>query len=66
MIEIELPCCGATAHLVQLADEVRSALAELREADAEPAERMFEDVPDRDRTRKRHSLFNQAQRGPDQ
>ena len=22
MIEIELPCCGATAHLVQLADEV--------------------------------------------
>jgi hypothetical protein len=22
MIEIELPCCGATAHLEQLADEV--------------------------------------------
>lgn len=22
MIEIELPCCGATAHLVQLDDEV--------------------------------------------
>ena len=22
MIEIELPCCGATAHLDQLADEV--------------------------------------------
>lgn len=23
MIEIELPCCGATAHLDQLADRVR-------------------------------------------
>jgi hypothetical protein len=23
MIEIELPCCGAVAHLEQLADEVR-------------------------------------------
>ena len=23
MIEIELPCCGATAHLDQLADQVR-------------------------------------------
>ena len=22
MIELALPCCGATAHLVQLADEV--------------------------------------------
>jgi hypothetical protein len=22
MIELELPCCGATAHLVQLADAV--------------------------------------------
>jgi hypothetical protein len=22
MIELELPCCGATAHLEQLADEV--------------------------------------------
>lgn len=22
MIELELPCCGATAHLLQLADEV--------------------------------------------